>query len=347
MAFKSCVPSTTVKIRTEDEVIAHIPSLLSWTNADLGKSEVQTTLLPIPSGITNTIFGLRNAATGDTVIVRIFGSHDIFNEKARYDETRIFKQLSDAGIAPRLRAIFGNGRVEQCIPAVPITLASMTDADIGVGVARNLARLHAFVPSENPEPPGDPQVWTVLQEWADTCMRSTMMGKFSDAEHFVRSHIERAVEALPRLRRELSGGQIVFAHNDLLAGNILRSVDGSVSFVDFEYSGWNYRCFDIGNYFAEAMGGAEDAVIQTNLYPDHRFRALFCEAYLRALHSGESPTEAAVNSLVKDAERYGLLSHIYWGIWAVVQSVDSTIDFPYKEYARQRLDIFFSKCDWA
>lgn len=345
MVFKSRVPSTALEIHTEDDVTSQIPLLLSWSS-DPGTSGVPTTLLPISGGITNTIFGLRNNSTGDSVIVRIFGARGVFTQKARHDETRIFEQLSDAGIAPRLRAIFANGRVEHYIPAVPISLESMTDDDIGLGIARNLARLHTFVPPDNPNPPSDPPIWTLLQEWADSCMRSTMLGKFSDAEDFVSSHLERAVEALPRLQRELRGGQIVFAHNDLLAGNILRATDGSVSIVDFEYSGWNYRCYDIGNYFAEAMGGTEDK-IRTNLYPDHRFRKMFCAAYLHALHGGINPADAPVDLLVENAEKYGVLSHVYWGLWAAVQSTDTTSDFPYRDYARQRLDVFFNKCDWA
>lgn len=48
---------------------------------------------------------------------------------------------------------------------------------------------------------------------------------------------------------------VVFAHNDLLLGNIL--VDektDTVRFIDYEYAAYNYQAFDIGNHFAEFAG---------------------------------------------------------------------------------------------
>ena len=48
---------------------------------------------------------------------------------------------------------------------------------------------------------------------------------------------------------------VVFCHNDIQEGNILllsepKSTD-SLMLVDFEYSSYNYRGFDIGNHFCE------------------------------------------------------------------------------------------------
>lgn len=49
----------------------------------------------------------------------------------------------------------------------------------------------------------------------------------------------------------------VFSHNDLLANNVLllepEKEDSKITFIDFEYSGYNVRGFDLGNYFAEAI----------------------------------------------------------------------------------------------
>lgn len=46
---------------------------------------------------------------------------------------------------------------------------------------------------------------------------------------------------------------VVFAHNDLQYGNIMDTYDGYVTLIDYEYGGYNYRGFDIGNFFCEWM----------------------------------------------------------------------------------------------
>lgn len=48
---------------------------------------------------------------------------------------------------------------------------------------------------------------------------------------------------------------IVYSHNDLLLTNILYDKNvNTVTFIDFEYTGFNYQAFDIANHFAEFAG---------------------------------------------------------------------------------------------
>ena len=45
---------------------------------------------------------------------------------------------------------------------------------------------------------------------------------------------------------------VVFSHNDVNTGNILLKHDkGQLIFVDYEFSAYNYRAFDIANHFNE------------------------------------------------------------------------------------------------
>lgn len=48
---------------------------------------------------------------------------------------------------------------------------------------------------------------------------------------------------------------MVFAHNDLLLGNILVDENtDEVRFIDYEYAAYNFQAYDIGNHFAEYAG---------------------------------------------------------------------------------------------
>ena len=48
---------------------------------------------------------------------------------------------------------------------------------------------------------------------------------------------------------------LVFAHNDLLSGNIMVATDGTstptMTFIDFEYADWAPRGYDLANHFCE------------------------------------------------------------------------------------------------
>lgn len=48
---------------------------------------------------------------------------------------------------------------------------------------------------------------------------------------------------------------VIFAHNDLLLGNILiDEKTDKVRFIDYEYAAYNFQAYDIGNHFAEYAG---------------------------------------------------------------------------------------------
>lgn len=46
---------------------------------------------------------------------------------------------------------------------------------------------------------------------------------------------------------------IVFCHNDLNAGNMLLDSKSNIVIIDYEYGSYNYRGFDLGNFFCEWM----------------------------------------------------------------------------------------------
>lgn len=73
---------------------------------------------------------------------------------------------------------------------------------------------------------------------------------------------------------------IRFGHNDLNASNIIfDKKTNTYTFVDFEYAGYSYGAYDIGNFFCECTG--YDAELDN--YPDANTQRLFIENYLTAL----------------------------------------------------------------
>ncbi|XP_073889851.1 ethanolamine kinase 2 isoform X10 [Macaca fascicularis] len=69
--------------------------------------------------------------------------------------------------------------------------------------------------------------------------------------------VEVLEQELAWLKEHLSQleSPVVFCHNDLLCKNIIYdSIKGHVRFIDYEYAGYNYQAFDIGNHFNEFAG---------------------------------------------------------------------------------------------
>jgi thiamine kinase-like enzyme len=116
--------------------------------------------------------------------------------------------------------------------------------------------------------------------------------------------IERAVQpgALPS----------VSCHNDLLCENFID--DGRwLRIVDYELSGNNDACFDLGNTAQEASF-------------DEHLRAVLCEAYFGRLDSQQL---ARMNL-------FALMSDVGWTLWGAIQAKISTLDFDFTDYYTTR-----------
>jgi thiamine kinase-like enzyme len=118
------------------------------------------------------------------------------------------------------------------------------------------------------------------------------------------AEIERAVNvgALPR----------VSCHNDLLCENFID--DGhALRIVDYELSGNNDPCFDLGNTAQEAS-------------LDGELRAVLCEAYFGRLDRRQL---ARMNL-------FALMSDVGWTLWGAIQAKISTLDFDFADYYTTR-----------
>src|SRR6266550_7258236 len=103
-------------------------------------------------------------------------------------------------------------------------------------------------------------------------------------------------------------------HNDLLSENFID--DGvSLRIVDYELSGNNDPCFDLGNTAQEAEF-------------DQELRAALCEAYFGTVDGRQL---ARMNL-------FALMSDVGWTLWGAIQSKISEVDFDFAGYYRGRWD---------
>lgn len=147
--------------------------------------------------------------------------------------------------------------------------------------------------------------------------------------------LRKCVEQNERIR-----SPIVSAHNDLTAGNIIYDKNKEiVGFIDFEYSGYNFRGFDLANYFCEFAG----LNLDFSLYPTKEQQLRFLSKYLSTcgVNKDDQNFQVELDNIYLEVNVFALSSHLLWGIWGILQQLRSTIEFDYIEYARKRFEEYF------
>ena len=324
----------------------YLPYFLQPASALSSLTAASLTVTAITGGITNTLYRvtLQDDAPYSlpAVLVRIFGpSTDQVID--RLTETRLVCELSRSKAGVRIYGHFANGRLEEWLYATPLTPPTMTD--YAVHIAATLATLHTQHIdwlADRPSP-----LYSTLPQWMSAASRLTWDDESEADKRQLLAEIgvdwwsAELATTLSLLRQsQWSDDKLLFCHNDLLSGNILlQQRDDTahrthVFLVDYEYSGNNYAAFDIANHFCECCGFDCD---WTQL-PTPQQRLTFIRAYITSRHqlagsmaAVDLDSEAA--ALECKVRAFFVLSHLWWGIWAIVQAKYSTIDFDYLHYS--------------
>jgi len=127
---------------------------------------------------------------------------------------------------------------------------------------------------------------------------------------------EELDEAFQRARRALAvrAEPTVPCNNDLLAGNFVD--DGErLWLIDYEYSGNNDACFELGNTSTECDLDADQVEELVTAYDGRHRRSRLARVRLQALVSA-----------------YG------WSLWGVIQASASSLDFDFDTWAAERCE---------
>ncbi|KAK9268530.1 hypothetical protein L1049_000283 [Liquidambar formosana] len=294
-----------------------------WSELDNAHFSVET----ISGGITNLLLKVSvREESGSTVCltVRLYGPNTEYVIN-RERELQAIKYLSAAGFGAKLLGVFGNGMVQSFINARTLTPSDMRKPKLAAEIAKQLHKFHLV------EIPGskEPQLWKDIFKFFEKA--SSL--KFDDSEVQKKYEtisfevIHGEVVELKELT-SLFNAPVVFAHNDLLSGNLmLNDEEENLYFIDFEYGSYSYRGFDIGNHFSEYAGYDCDY----SLYPNKDEQYHFFRHYLHP----DKPHEVAekdLEALYVEANTFMLASHLYWALWALIQAKMSPIDFDYMGY---------------
>ncbi|NWR47489.1 EKI2 kinase, partial [Regulus satrapa] len=305
-------------------------------------------------GITNKLVACyTDEAMADALLVRVYGRKTELLVD-RETELRNFQVLRAHGCAPDLYCAFQNGLCYQFLPGIALGPDHVRDPHIFRLVAREMARVHAI--HANGSLPR-PILWQKLHKYL-SLVKTELSPKVSNPS------LPRDVPSPEALEQELAwmketlsqlGSPVVLCHNDLLCKNIIYDrAREHVRFIDYEYTGYNYQAFDIGNHFNEIQSppvpplSPKKKEVDYGLYPSKETQLQWLHSYLQAYkeltqgHAGDAQvSEEELETLYVQVNKFSLASHFLWACWGLIQDKYSTIDFNFLRYAKLRFKQYF------
>jgi thiamine kinase-like enzyme len=274
-----------------DAVLARLPSL----------TRTQRRLERVTGGLTNRNYRVVTTDGGDFV-ARFSAAKSALLAIDRDAEYRNSLAAAAAGVGPE---VVEYAPSEGVLVVKWIDGRTFTDRDLDdprqlERVAALCARLHS-----GPRFAGDFDMFEVQRHY----LAIVREHEFRLPEDYLSFEpLVRRIETVLRA----SAPATVPCHNDLLAANVMD--DGErLWFIDYEYSGNNDPCFELGNIWSEAAL-ADDRL-------DHLVGAYF---------GRPAPVETA------RARLFGLMSKYGWTLWASIQDAVSDVEFDFWQWGMEK-----------
>lgn len=254
----------------------------------------------LTGGLTNTNY--RVEVDGQPYFVRVPGASTELLAIDRENEVHNSIAAAEAGVAPQVIQHLPEHHVMvlEYIDGTTKSIATMQSPGVPAQVAASLKRLHSgrrFL--------RDFDMFRLVEFYLQIVEQHKVVIPADYRDRLPRvAEIEAAIRAHPL--------PTVPCNNDLLPENFID--DGQrLVLVDFEYSGNNDPCFELGNTCQEAR------------YDEARYVEL-CAAYF-----GE-----ARPSLLARMHLFAIMSDVGWTLWGAIQNTISKLDFDFWAYALGR-----------
>ena len=255
---------------------------------------------PLSGGLTNTNY--RVEVEGQPFFVRVPGPKTELLAVDRKNEAYNTKAAAAAGVGPRVvyHLLEYDVMVMEFILGETMSKEKLQAPGMPGRIARSIKMLHA-----GPRFLIDFNMFRLTEFYLDICKQYdvTIPDRYPERMPAV-YQIEKAMSARPL--------PTVPCNNDLLAENYID--DGRLlRLIDYEYSGNNDPCFELGNTCQE-LGYDEGRICQ------------LCEAYFGK----------ATPSRVSRMKLNMIMSDVGWALWAAIQAKISTIEYDFWGWAIER-----------
>ena len=288
-------------------------------------SDKDISIIHFSEGITNKIICATNLKNNFKVILRTYGA---FTEYIIDRDNELIVMNNSPKI--KIYGTFLNGLIYSYIEGRTISIGDLIDIKTFNQTAKAIAGHHKLSPPIKKVP----ILFITLRKWI-----SNVPLEYIEPEKKAYD-INSIKKELVFMEENLKNrSDVVFCHNDLLLKNFIKN-DKSVELIDYEYSGYSYRAFDLANHFNEWCGFE---LVWEN-FPSEDTQRRFLKEYLKEFYDNkknESDLEKEIDKMIEDIKWFDLASNFYWGTWALIQAALSSIDFNYCDYGRLRFKRYF------
>jgi thiamine kinase-like enzyme len=254
----------------------------------------------LSGGLTNRNYLVE--ADGTRYVVRIPGAATELLAVDRENERRNAEAAATTGVSPRILEYLPDVSVMvlEYIDGQTMSGANLRASRMAARIAESLRRLHA-----GPRFHHDFDMFRLVEYY---------LGIVEQLEVRIPDGFRDRMPTVAEVERAVGVNALPWApcHNDLLAENYID--DGrQLWIIDFEYSGNNDPCFELGDTAQECEF-------------DEELRAALCAAYF----GREDPVQLA------RMELFAYIADMGWTLWAAIQAKISDIDYDFWGWAEER-----------
>ncbi len=257
---------------------------------------------PLAGGMTNRNWLVRDAAGAH---VARLGEDLPHHMVLRWHEHAVARAAGAAGISPEVEHSAPGVLVMRFVEGRSLAAGDLRAPGRLAAVAALLRRCHRELPLHLRGP--------ALAFWPFHAIRGYAAMLREGGSAWL-GELDALLALAGEVEAALSPAPTVFAHNDLLAANLVD--DGQrLWLIDWDYAGWGSPVFDLANLAANnGLGAAQEEAL--------------LEAYL-----GRAPDAA----LRRDLAAMRVASQLRETLWSMASELRPSVDFDYASYTRENL----------
>lgn len=340
----------------------------------LQKDQMKPTYM---NALSNMTYRVECTAEGDhkPILAKKFGLGNLEKLLSREDDNRTSTKMGEMGIGPKVLWFDQSHRVEEFVVAEKFTTEDMNSRTQRRKLMYFVQKIHRVKVDYISKKPLFERILDDSFPLKSLFEKSVAekKGQFTPEEFKKVEAIQTLIsdEEIAWVKANFPKSEMVVSHNDFLNGNILKCPDGKFTLIDFEYTTYNPRAFDLANFITESLfnydfqeppyfqyspekrDGEEatrdlvkwyvlyssqvDDLSQEEAFELATNEELANSKLLETFGGDQSKVDAEIDDIMSEMNMCVLLSHQLWILWSIVVCKNPNIKFNYIQFGYERL----------